>query len=288
MRFDTSTDLSPASTPQHHGLRGFAARRPITSFLIWLFTVGQAIAYTPLIAGLFGREWPTQPFIVATSIFGLALPTFLITWAREGWAGVRRLFGQVFHVRVSVWWYVGALTVIPMIAIAITVAVYGLPEATVPQLLSALGPHFLVSLAFLLLPNNLWEETAWAGLVQPELQKRHTPAMAALITAPFFALQHLSVTWGNGFVVGAMLMVLLTVLVIPFRMLTGWIFNRTGSIFLVGVVHAVGDAIAVGSGFEAGYLEHLYGNQMLVGLSHTFAIFILGFVVLAATRGRLR
>jgi membrane protease YdiL (CAAX protease family) len=47
------------------------------------------------------------------------------------------------------------------------------------------------------------------------------------------------------------------VIAIPFRALTAWMYNRTGSLFLVGLLHAVGDATTNGS-FAAGFLPRLY------------------------------
>lgn len=56
----------------------------------------------------------------------------------------------------------------------------------------------------------------------------------------------------------------LVVIVIPFRMLTGWAYNRTGSLFLVGLIHAAGNGVAGGSGFAGGFLPRLYPDDPLV------------------------
>ena len=84
------------------------------------------------------------------------------------------------------------------------------------------------------------------------------------------------------------MMGLLILVTIPFRFLTGWAYNRTGSLFLVGLVHGMGNAVAGGSGFGAGMLPRLYPDQgMVVGLLHLVAFALIGLVVLVATRGRL-
>lgn len=41
-----------------------------------------------------------------------------------------------------------------------------------------------------LLANDLWEELVRSGFVTTQLQARHSPMVAALLTAPPFALQH--------------------------------------------------------------------------------------------------
>jgi hypothetical protein len=76
-------------------------------------------------------------------------------------------------------------------------------------------------------------------------------------------------------------------LTLPFRFVNGWLYNRTGSLFLVGLMHAAGNAVAGGSGFQTGLLAHLYPDEGLPLLAHPLAFAILGLLVVIATRGRL-
>jgi membrane protease YdiL (CAAX protease family) len=135
--------------------------------------------------------------------------------------------------------------------------------------------------------NNLWEEVAWMGFVQARLQARHGPMRAAAITGPLFALQHISLMFGNPLVVGVIIMVVFAIVAIPFRALLGWAYNSTGSLFIVGLIHAVGNGLTAGSGFfAAGLLPRLYTNDV-VGVMHLLSSAVIGLVVIAATRGRL-
>ena len=90
-----------------------------------------------------------------------------------------------------------------------------------------------------------------------------------------------------GLVDGLVLLVVLTAVVVPFRMLTGWTVNRTASVFVVGLLHAAGDAAGGGSGFGPGLLASLYADSATSHSIHVFGIALIGLVVLAATRGRL-
>jgi membrane protease YdiL (CAAX protease family) len=78
----------------------------------------------------------------------------------------------------------------------------------------------------------------------------------------------------------------LAALAVPFRALLAWVDNRTGSLFLVGLVHAAGNAAAGGTDFGAGLLPRLYPDSS-TGPLHIVAFAVLGLVVIAATRGRL-
>jgi Type II CAAX prenyl endopeptidase Rce1-like len=50
------------------------------------------------------------------------------------------------------------------------------------------GRHQLLAINFAVV--NIWEETAWAGVVQTRLERRHSLLTAALLTAVPFAFTH--------------------------------------------------------------------------------------------------
>jgi membrane protease YdiL (CAAX protease family) len=260
----------------------FIGRHPIAVFLAWFFTVGQALAFTPLVIG--DAIGPAQLFICASTLVGLLLPALVITRVVDGPGAVRALLAKAVALRAGIGWYLLALLGVPLVAAAVTALLAGPPSQFSD---GVLVPHLLLPLVLTLLPNNLWEEVAWMGFVQARLQDRRGPAVAALLTGPLFALQHVSGAVENGPVGAAVLLVVLTVLVIPFRFLTGWIYNRTGSLFLVGLVHGMGNAVAGGSGFDTGLLAFLYPGQPLATMAHLLTFFVIGLVVLVATRGRL-
>ena len=115
------------------------------------------------------------------------------------------------------------------------------------------------------------------GFFQVPLQRRFGPWRAVLITTPFFAIEHVSLVFGGTFTQGLIQFGLITLVIIPTRALLAWIYNRTGSIALVGLVHAASNAGTFG------LVTHLWGHTAGGGL----ALLIVSFVVIAATRGRL-
>jgi hypothetical protein len=285
-----TTTATPAGLPARtSGVSVFIRRRPLSAFFLWFFTVGQAFAFTPMIARHYGVTLFPQIFIDLSTVVGLLLPAVVITRVVDGPEKVRELWRRSFAVRVRPRWYVLALVVVPALSTAIALGLEGPPRSGVPilpALLAGLGLHLL--LTFVL--NNWWEEVAWTGFVQARLQDRYGSALrAAVVAAPLFALQHVSLVVGNGVVLGVALMVFLTVLSMPYRIVNAWMFNRTGSLFLVGLVHAVGDAAVVGSGFGPGFLLRLYPAEHgpFFGAAHIFALAVVGLLALAATRGRL-
>jgi membrane protease YdiL (CAAX protease family) len=261
---------------------GWVRRHPLSAFFAWFFTVGQAFAFAPLV---FDTGLPPQFFIIGSSLVGLLLPALVLTRIVDGPAALRRLLRRFVDWRVSLGWYAVALLAVPAVAVGLGVLFLGVPE-DMPATLVAV---FLVQLTLTLVPNNWAEEGVWSGFVQARLQNRHGPVLAAVITGPLFALQHVSLAVGNGPVLAVILLAGLAIVAIPYRFFTGWIWNRTGSLLLLGLVHAAGNAAAPGSGFGAGgVLRHLYpADQTTVGVFHLLAFVLIGLVVVAATKGRL-
>ena len=284
-----SSTIPAPTMPNGSVLARFIRRHPLGSFFLWFFTVGQAFAFFPVVAGDSVPGIPPQMFILGSTLVGLLLPTAVITYVTGGSPALRSMWQRVIAVRVGGGWYALALLGIPLLAIAIAVGLLGPPaDASWPTLAGLFLPHFVLPFLLTFLPNNLWEEVAWTGFVQARLQARHGAVLAAVIAGVLFALQHISLAVNGNSVVGVVVvMVALAALAIPFRFVTGWLYNRTASLFLVGVIHAAGNAVGAGSGFHAGVLATLYPEQQIAYVAHLLAFAVVGLVVVITTRGRL-
>lgn len=122
---------------------------------------------------------------------------------------------------------------VPALALLLAVVAFGRPDTTTGWA-TVIGNGLLVQTLISLLIINLWEETAWMGFVQARLQVRHGAMLAAVLTAPLFALEHLPLLFTPGQGTLLMLAVVL-VLAVPMRIACGWLYNRTSSIFVVGL-----------------------------------------------------
>jgi membrane protease YdiL (CAAX protease family) len=264
----------------------WVARHPVTALLVWFFTVGQAIAFIPAVASSWGARLPVQPFTIASTWLGLLFPALVITWLVHGRPTTCALFDEVTAARRSLRWYALCLAVIPLTSVAIAIAMVGVPvEASPSGLLRGCLVGFGAQLMLHLVTNNLWEELAWTGFVQAQLQARHSPMVAAFLTAPLFALQHIPLILDNSLLGGVLVMVALVALAVPFRIVMAWIFNRTGSLFLVGLAHACGNAVVTSTVVGDALVPALYGRNL--GPVHLFAFALIGVAVAVATRGRL-
>jgi uncharacterized protein len=221
-------------------------RHPLITFLVVFNTFGQAVAFLPVIArSVYGIELDTDLILIVPTLFFLLLPALIITRISRGPEGLRALLRSMVRFQIQWWWYLLPLLVMPAITLASTLSVppNGLNAR---DLVIAYLTAYLPALLFQFVTTNWWEETAWMGFVQAPLQQRFGPWRALLHTAPFFSLAHVSAMFDGTFTQGLVTFLLLTVLVIPIRALLAWLYNRTGSIALVGLVHAASNASAFG------------------------------------------
>jgi membrane protease YdiL (CAAX protease family) len=271
--------------PPRSGWHSVLQRHPVSAMLLWFFSVGQLIAFFPVVVRPGGQQLPTQPFIIASTLIGLLLPTVVITRVVDGQEGLRELRSRVVGRRPRLWWFAFAFALVPLVALSIAIALFG-PLHGSGSVAAALIWGLVLPTAYGLLTNNLWEEVAWMGFVQTRLQARHGALRAALLTAPLFAVQHAPLVVGNSPTAALTVLVALIVLAVPFRAVMGWLDNTSGSLLAVGLVHASGNALADGGVFGDGLLEWAYPDRA-IGPLHLFAFAAIGIVLIVATRARL-
>ena len=282
----------PASVPRGPstpttGIAAAVRRHPVSVFLVWFFTVGQAVAFAPLIARwTTGVDLPTEPFLLAATAVGLVLPTLVITWITDGVPGLMDLLRRSSKVWFPARWYAFAVVGVPATLVALWAAVSGPPEDMSSSAAAVLFSGFLVQLVVVFVTFNLWEELAWMGFVQTRLQERHGAMKAAVLTGPAFALGHISQVIDGSVATTLTTLALLIVVCIPFRALQAFVHHRTDSLIPVALVHAAANATAAGSLAGTGLLDRLYPGDGAGGL--VFPVLgALGLVAIFVTRGRL-
>jgi uncharacterized protein len=258
------------------GWRLLARRHPYLTFLLTFNTVGQAMAFVPVIAQrVYGRELNVELFLIIPTLAFLLAPALVITRIARGRVALRELVRSMFRFRINPWWYLLPLLAVP--ALTLLTALPAPPDLTIRRVLTVYLTAYLPALLFQFATTNLWEETVWLGFFQVPLQHRFGPWRAVLLTTPFFALEHISLVFGGTFGQGLVQFGLILLIILPTRALLAWIYNRTGSIALAGLVHAASNAA---------------GLSLVPQLFHSpggggSALLILGLIVIAASRGRL-
>ena len=101
-------------------------------------------------------------------------------------------------------------------------------------------PLYILTFCMTLLIQGGNEEVGWRGFMQPELQKKFSPLVAALIVSVFWSLWHLPLflngVYDADLVVG---MVSGGIYRIPLAIFLAWFYNRSGgNLFLTMFLHA--------------------------------------------------
>ena len=195
---DAANRRGVPSASRSSGFRGFAARRPIAALLIMAFSIAYPvmIIVALVVHGVIpGRalldRLPIPPDEVAglmLTVLALLPSAIYVTWAADGREGVRNLLRRVTRWRFGLGWWLFILTAMPLLTVVVGLLLGDSFVRVNPV-------QFLLDQVWLLLINlllvNLWEETAWAGVVQTRLERRHNVFVAALITAVPFGFVHL-------------------------------------------------------------------------------------------------
>ena len=129
-------------------MQNWVRTHQLTAFLLWFFTIGWGIAFIPLVLQrLWNVEVPVEAFLIAATLFGLLLPTLVITWLADGRSGIVALWRRASLVRASLGWYLLAVVAVPVCALAMATLVYGLPQRTPTEVFSAIVVGLIVQSA---------------------------------------------------------------------------------------------------------------------------------------------
>ncbi|WP_427018414.1 CPBP family intramembrane glutamic endopeptidase [Pseudarthrobacter sp. P1] len=182
------------------------------------------------------------PGLIVELVLLLGL-SVLVTAAANGRAGIKRLFGGVVRWRVGAGWYVVALVAVPALTL-LAAAVTGTLREPGQGWAAAVGLYLVQAVVIGALLGNVWEELAWAGVVQRRLMERRGVLTGSLLTAIPFALIHLPQAFADrGFAATPWTSVaiswgILFGFALVLRYLMGMVYSETGgSILILGLLH---------------------------------------------------
>lgn len=248
-RHDTSVQIEITVHPQHDptiqserdptdtvpATGALRLERPtVVRYVLGVLAVGIPLLTIPVVMGL-----PVEPFLLAL-VYVVLLGGAVVTARRSGPGGVRRLFSGVLHWRIGVrnWVVVAAAIPTATAAVAFATGTYTAPADGWPV---TIGNYLFITFIFGALVLNIFEETAWQGLVQRHITQHRGAFRAAMITAVPFAAIHLPLSFvGDVTMVEALGASALVFLFAPaMRYVMGHIDITTGgSLLAVGVMHA--------------------------------------------------
>ena len=184
------------------------------------------------------------------------------------------------------WYLISLLAPLLILLIAVTILYGFAPLRALGQNWLLLFTAFLPALAIMILLNNVAEEIGWTGFVFAQLQDRHNPLRAALLTGMFFWLFHVpsffveTRSWATTALV-------LGIFLLPHlgsRFITGWLYNSAGcSVLIAGLFHSMHNAIVNSTGLVAVVALPQFEVLMIMG----GIVVLAGAIIAVASRGRL-
>ena len=272
-------------------LRRWSALHPVTAFLVIGFALAYPVMSVPILAshGAIPDGWMPQTAAVdaerMASVFGILLgllPAALwVTWAADGAKGVRALGRRMRRWQIGARWWVMVVAGLP--GLTLTLALL-LGDTLTPVDIGPLVAGQVVGLLVNLLLINMWEETAWAGVVQTRLEHDHGLTKAALLTALPFALFHMPLHFIGDYSVSSLAGALISLLIVCaiVRLMIGVFLAGTGgSILAVAVLHTVFNRSNNDEGLVAALVEG--DGRKLAGL---LSVLILTTVAAMVARRR--
>src|SRR4029450_3200137 len=215
-------------------VRGMVRRHPLVAFFVlayvltwWIYPLLQ---FSPLL-GLFGPFGPALAGIIMAAVTG-------------GKSGVKALLSRVVLWRVGLRWYVIALGLPTVLALATAGLSYLLGSS---QFIQAAQVSVLDFVVFVLVVG---EELGWRGYALPLLLEKRSAVTASLILGVIWGVWHLPTFVIPGTPQYGLPFVAFLLLTIEYSMLMTWVFLHTsGSVLIATLFHG---AINLSQGFFLG------------------------------------
>jgi membrane protease YdiL (CAAX protease family) len=284
------TDRS-TTTPNPAGIRAFVGRRPVTAFLIMAFAIAYPAMSLPALAvhrvipgGLLVDRLPFPPDEIAglmLTMFALFPSALFVTWAADGRPGVVSLFKRIVRWRFGIVWWLAVLAGLPVLTVVFTLILGGSLESIDPSKLFWDQLRLLL-INFILV--NLWEETAWAGVMQTRLERRHNIFVAAVLTAVPFGLIHLPLAFLSEITIASVLISLVAYILLGLflRLLVGVVLRGSrDSLVAAGLMHSVFNRTNNENGIAAALLN---GELYRLGILIAVVVLIAALAVVAGRR----
>jgi membrane protease YdiL (CAAX protease family) len=223
----------------------FIRRHPVATYFALTFAIswgGFLFAVGP--GGFANTAWQTDarfPYAVLAMLSGPAVAGILLTGLLDGRAGLREILSRLLRWRVGARWYAVAILPAPLLAGAVLFALsLSSPIFTTNHKGAVLLSAVTAGLSVVL------EELGWTGFAVPRLRRRYSVVATGLIVGVLWGAWHflqglyISDTYA-GTLPFALFLTLNSLGAIAqltaYRVLLVWLYDRTGSLLLVALMH---------------------------------------------------
>jgi len=232
-------------------IKAFIKRHSVPIYFALTFAISWGGVYIlgapygmPATSEQFAKVWPIVfiPYFLGPSMAGL-----LLTGIVQGRAGFCELLSRMLKWRVSLRWYAVALLTAPLVVTPILLLLSLTSPVFLPDILTTANKVSLVvsGLLIALIFGGILEELGWTGFAIPGLRRNYSVLTTGLIVGVLWGVWHLFPGfWGSGDASGVFSPLLFFPpslffmgVLPPYRVLMAWVFDRTGSQFVIMFMH---------------------------------------------------
>lgn len=228
-------------------------KNPVLSYFIFTFLISWgAILIMIAINGMPNTVAEAQaqlPLTIMTFLLGPFLTGLMMIGLVHGRNGYRDLWSRMIKWRINLVWYAIALLLAPLVFMATHFFLSLFSSIYLPGFLTVPDDSTLILMGIISgIMVGILEEVGWFGFAIPEMRKRHSPLAVGLIVGTIWGAWHIMANdiWAIKTYSGEIPTALYAVLsglsfmigqLPPFRILMVWAYERTGSLFLMVIMH---------------------------------------------------
>jgi membrane protease YdiL (CAAX protease family) len=229
-------------------IKAFIKKHPVLTYFALTFAIswgGILMVIGP--GGILGTKEVSEglmPFVYLATLLGPSLAGILLTGLVDGRAGFRELLSRLLRWRVGARWYAVALLTAPLLITATLFVLSLTSPVFLPQILTTDDKVSLLLTGIVMgLVVGFFEELGWTGFAVPRLRLRYGGLTTGLIVGLLWGAWHFPLFSGSVSSSGALppalyLSVLLFSFLPAYRVLMVWVYDRTGSLLVVMLMHA--------------------------------------------------
>jgi len=229
-------------------VRRFATRFPIFTYFLLTFLISWGGIFMVMgpggVSGSREISAALMPLVYLATLLGPGVAGLAMTGFADSRAGFRNLWLRMLRWRVHVRWYGIALLTAPLLISATLLLLSGTSPAYLPAIVTSDAPISLLLTGVVMgLVVGFFEELGWTGFAIPKLRQQYGVLTTGLLLGCFWGLWHLPLFLGSITSSGTVppvlyLMVLLFSFLPAYRVLMVWVYEHTGSLLTMILMHA--------------------------------------------------
>jgi membrane protease YdiL (CAAX protease family) len=272
-------------------MEAFIKRHPVLTYFALVFVISWGSVLLMIGPHEFPLRWEeferVGGLLYLGSFAGPFLAGILMTGLIDGRQGFRDLLARVGRWRVGARWY-GLVLLLPVLAIGASRLLLSLVSSdNLPSPVSTSESSSVAAVIGLSLMVGFFEEIGWTGFAVPRLLSRHAVLATGIAVGVVWGAWHFPLFWESNTFSGSLpvgiLLARLFSWLPPFRVLMVWVYDRTGSLLMVILMHAA----LVATQFIL-FPATQTGRALLMGILALAAmVWLMVTVVAVAARGQL-